>query len=467
MTFPRSSGLANNAAINPDGGITITPQGGMLVGGRSVAMISDDGRSLVDGAGNVRELPQDLGQTCVLAGDSIMANGYATVSNNFTNFAAEGFFNYLNAHLGSPFRVIGSTAVAGTTAAQFRDTQVPAILAMVPRPKFVAVVTGHNSIYSDPQTAAATAAALISGLDTLFQNGITPIYTTVFARSFSSQALFDIHKNTNELIRAYWQSTRRGLFWDGALVSFDPDTAVGAQAIRSGWTYDSAPNIHPNNLGAYWLGKYAANQISKFVSQQNILPVGASDYNTAADVYNLLSNPMFTGASGTNGTGITGTTAPTGWSVLRVAGTPSAALAMVSITDPATGLKVANGIELTITATAANNEIQIVNTTSIHARMAAGGIYEAECGIKVASPVNVDRVRFRATCDSGGGESGWWGSSGQTAANYPEGFTFPGLRSRSIAAIAAPTIGSFDARIRFSAAGSAVFTVWSPRIRSV
>lgn len=52
MTFPRSSGLANNAAINPDGGITITPQGGMLVGGRSVAMFSDDGSSLVDGGGN-------------------------------------------------------------------------------------------------------------------------------------------------------------------------------------------------------------------------------------------------------------------------------------------------------------------------------------------------------------------------------------------------------------------------------
>lgn len=53
MTFPRSSGLANNAAINPDGGITITPQGGMLVGGRSVAMFSDDGSSLVDAAGNI------------------------------------------------------------------------------------------------------------------------------------------------------------------------------------------------------------------------------------------------------------------------------------------------------------------------------------------------------------------------------------------------------------------------------
>lgn len=56
MTFPRSSGLANNAAINPDGGIVITPQGGMLVGGRSVAMFSDDGSSLVDGGGNAYPL---------------------------------------------------------------------------------------------------------------------------------------------------------------------------------------------------------------------------------------------------------------------------------------------------------------------------------------------------------------------------------------------------------------------------
>lgn len=53
MTFPRSSGLANNAAINPDGGIVVTPQGGMLVGGRSVAMFNDDGSSLVGTAGNI------------------------------------------------------------------------------------------------------------------------------------------------------------------------------------------------------------------------------------------------------------------------------------------------------------------------------------------------------------------------------------------------------------------------------
>lgn len=53
MTFPRSSGLTNNAAINPDGGITITPQGGMLVGGRSVLMLNDAGTAVVDGGGNI------------------------------------------------------------------------------------------------------------------------------------------------------------------------------------------------------------------------------------------------------------------------------------------------------------------------------------------------------------------------------------------------------------------------------
>lgn len=68
MTFPRNYGLTNNAAINPDGNIVVTQQGGMSVGGRSVAMISDDGSSLVDGDGNLIQNGQGL--RTVLYGDS-------------------------------------------------------------------------------------------------------------------------------------------------------------------------------------------------------------------------------------------------------------------------------------------------------------------------------------------------------------------------------------------------------------
>jgi lysophospholipase L1-like esterase len=406
-------------------------------------------------------------QTLVIAGDSLGANAYVTVGSNFANYAAEGYFNHLNAALGTPFRVIGSTAVGGSFATHFRDTQVPAILAMSERPAYVFVNTGVNDIYSNGKTAAETVGALISGLNTLFNNGITPIFTTILARSFSSTALFDTHKNANELIRLYWQKTRRGLFFDGFAITVDPDAPVGAQNIRSGWTYDSAPSLHPNNVGAYWIGKYAAAQIRPQLLLPSILGSGAVDYNTSADVGQLLSNPMFTGSAGVNGAGITGTNAPTGWSVQRTAGTPSATLAIVPITDPTTGLKIANAIQLTITANAAGDEIQIVNTASIHTRMAAGRTYEAECGLGVASPVNVDRVRFRVQADSGSGEGAWWGSNSQTSGNYPETFTYPGVRTRQITSIGTPVSGAFDARIKFSAAGSAVFTVWLPKVRSV
>lgn len=73
MTFPRSSGLANNAAINPDGGIVITPQGGMLVGGRSVLMLNDAGTALVDGGGNPVMTPVSGVVQTVCMGDSFPA----------------------------------------------------------------------------------------------------------------------------------------------------------------------------------------------------------------------------------------------------------------------------------------------------------------------------------------------------------------------------------------------------------
>lgn len=40
MTFPRSSGLANNAAINPDGGISVDPNGLVYVGSIMLNQVS-------------------------------------------------------------------------------------------------------------------------------------------------------------------------------------------------------------------------------------------------------------------------------------------------------------------------------------------------------------------------------------------------------------------------------------------
>lgn len=401
--------------------------------------------------------------TAYLMGDSIAANNWITASTTFTNFAAEGVFNHTNAVLGQPFIFAGNVAQAGSTAKDFRDIQVPQILALPTRPEYAFIVTGYNSIYGvSPDTAANTLQQITQGLDALVNAGVTPVYTTIFAAPFSSASVMQAHKQVNDGIRQYWKTTRRGVFWDGFQCSVDPDSATFAN--RSGWLY-SGP--HPNNLGAYWLGKYCANAITKQVNLPNIIPAGAEDYVSSADAGNLLTNPMMTGTGGTAGTGMTaGGGTPDSWSVLRVAGTPTATLTIVSVTDPTTGLKIGNGIQLAITAGAANDEIQIVNTTSIHTRMVSGGTYEAESRVVVASPVNVDLVRMRVAADSGSGESGWSLTQTQTTAVYPEGFTYT-LRTRRITALATPVSGLCGMRIRFSAAGSATFTVSHPRVRRV
>lgn len=403
------------------------------------------------------------GGTLYFMGDSIAANNWISASNNFTNFAAEGIFNHANAQLGQAFVVSGSVATAGTLAKDFKEIQVPQVLALAARPEFVFVVTGYNSLYSvTPETTANTLANIIQGLDALWNAGITPIYTTILAAPFSNSSILQAHKQVNDGIRQYWKTYRRGIFWDGFKCSVDPDSTQFAN--RSGWYY-SGP--HPNNLGAYWLGKYCATEIAKQLQSPNLGAAGSEDYVSSTDYGNLLTNPMMTGTGGTAGTGVTaagGT--PDGWTVQRVAGTPTATLTIVGVTDPATGLKTGNAIQLAITAGAANDEIQIFNTTSLSSRMGSGQTYEAEGRLTVSGPTNVDMVRARVRADSGSSESGWFLSNSQTAVNYPEGFSYY-MRSRQIVSLAAPVTGLWEARIRFSAAGSATFTVSEPRVRRI
>ena len=428
--------------------------------GRQVTKPNADYAAAVVGAGVGYTGSRQM--TLVFVGDSLAANNYVSTSNTFTNFAAEGQFNWANALLGAPFRVIGSVADGGKTAAQVLAEQIPAIAALTVKPSHVFLSCGVNDIYAATRTATDVLNDIAAIVMSLLGMGIVPIYSTVMARSYSSAPLLAAHLTLNDGLRQFAQNNPGGIFWDAFQVTVAP--ASTQCAGRSGWYYDSAPNLHLNNVGAYYVGKKLAAVLRPLLRQSAVLPAGDENYTNGGS-FNLLDNPMLLGTAVAPSTGGTGS-GPAGFVIQRAAGTPTWTTTMVDITDPDTGLVIGKGIQLAITAGAANDEIQIISS-NFAARMSAGQVYEAEARVSLASPVNVDRIRLRANCDSGSSESGWCLTGTQTLGNIPEAFGPLTLRTRQITALAAPITGQFDCRIRFSAAGSATFTVSAPRLRQV
>lgn len=421
--------------------------------------ITAGANAIVGAAGSFAEI---RGATYILLGDSIAANNALSVGNNFTNFQAEGFFNWANALLGAPFRFLNSFAAGGKTSAQVIQEQLPKVAAMAVKPAYAVLNIGVNDIYAAGRSATAVFTDISYIVNALLDMGIIPIYSTVMARSFSSAPLLAAHLALNDLLKKAAQEKTTGIFWDAFQVTVDP-TSTQCN-IRSGWTYDSAPNIHLNNVGAYYAGKKLAAVIKSTMRTPAVLPAGDENYTNGGS-FNLLDNPMLLGTAVAPGTGGTGN-GPAGFVIQRVAGSPTWTTAMVDVTDPDTGLAIGKGIQLTITATAANDEIQILSN-NFAARMGAGQTFEAECRLVLESPVNVDRVRLKAGADSGSGEAGWVLTGAQTLSNLPEGFGPATFRTRAIKALGSVIFGQFDCRIRFSAAGSAVFTVSAPRLRQL
>lgn len=400
--------------------------------------------------------------TLYFAGDSLAASNWVTTGNTFTNFAAEGQMNWANAMLGAPFRVLGSTAVGGKTAAKVRSEQLPVIVGLATKPSHVFLNCGVNDIYAAGRSATDTLTDITFIVSSLLSAGIVPIYSTVMARSYSSAALLTAHLALNDGLRRFAQDNPGGIFWDAFQVTVDPTSTQCAG--RSGWYYDSAPNLHLNNVGAYYVGKKLAAVLRPLIRQAAVLPAGDENFTNGGS-FNLLDNPMLLGTAVAPSTGGTGN-GPAGFVIQRAAGTPTWTTTMVDVTDPDTGLVVGKGIQLAITAGAANDEIQIISS-NFASRMAAGRTYEAECRVSLASPVNVDRVRLRANCDSGSGESAWCLTGTQTLGNVPEAFGPLTLRTRQMSPLSTLITGQFDCRIRFSAAGSATFTVSAPRLRQL
>lgn len=425
-------------------------------------------QSLVSGAG----IPANTVYVC---GDSMNTDTIVTPDSVFTARGTESAFNYFDALMGAPFDLLGSLAVGGKTTRQMIDEQFSVIDALPVKPRYIDFTCGYNDVFIDGASAATTYSRIVEAVNWCLSRGIVPIWTTVWWGVYSP-TLTPIWTQLNDMLRQFARRNNCGLFWDGESIVNEPTIAnkQGRTPLAS-YFYDST--THPNNLLALHLGQYKVQQLAAYFQRQNFSAVGNEDLTLSGGTSNLLLNPGFIASGAASGTGITGTL-PTSWVADWVTrtGTGSAACAIVSITDPATGLQIANAIQMTISGAANAGDILRLSQTEVQNPAlasslvggAAGSVVQSEATISIASGANITQCAHRLLVNNA--DSSWDGQNQKTAVALPA--TVPALtrrtRPRSINAAGVATNARHDLRVTFNGAGTgSVITMWRPRFRKI
>lgn len=413
------------------------------------------------------------GNEAILVGDSLVQNNWPTSTTSFVATNLEGMHEWANALLGQRFYISQNLGVGGKTAEQILQSQVwPSIFA---RPGYVFLSAGLNDLYNVPQQTGATVAArIIEIVQTYLNNNIVPIWSTVTPRApatTNAARILAQHLDCNDRLRLWAQENDCGIFWDAFAVMVNPTDSDCDP--RTGFCYDT-PAIHPNNVGALYLGQKLAGAISNYVTTRQIMAFGAEDrtntsVSNAGGQSNLLANPYFSGTGGTVSANCTGTM-PDNWTIewATRTGTGSAAAAIVDVADAETGLGTAKGVQITISGTpAANDEIRIKQNTGFNTLLSGGDVVSAEAKMTFASTAAVDRPRVFLFVNNT--EQTNWGNLSQTGAAITSAFTIVGkTRPLTVLGTGAASAAEMQVRVRFSGDSTGtVITISNPRVRKV
>lgn len=191
---------------------------------------------------------------------------------------------------------------------------------------------------------------------------------------------------------------------DGAAAAVDASSATGNWRANG-----SQDNLHPRNVGAYWVGKEWARMLSLYVPDRNILvSSNADNYAYSQRSVNLAPNGVFATGSGT-ATGYTGT------AIVGGASTNS----LVSHTDG-----FGNWQQMVQTASAANDGYHMA-CASVHANgLVAGDIVQAACEVDVSSMTNCMGDQLQLVANGATASKSSWDGYIDTAADtaLPEAY---------------------------------------------
>jgi len=362
----------------------------------------------IPGVGNVRRLVQNTGPTFAIFGTSItdqcsrniqppslspsrawMADGYATYFRQLSG-------QRLNLPVENDFGVSGDTF-------QLMNARINDVLAV--QPDYVIVEGGSNNIAVDSYSVMRD--AWIDIVTRLQGEGSTPIIMPMPPRAGS--VLTAAQVATQQRFYNYqreWAYKYRGYMFCDYLGYWLDQTSTSSVPLAG---MVKADNLHPTNIGAYWMGKALADLYSPLSAPRPTQLV------SNADIYDATNNPtgslLFSGATnysllaGTGGTqtangGLTyaGGGSSAGSTFVRGTATSTCTVTLDK-ENPRTDAGRASGerqiIQIAASSGGGADEVYNFRFTPAIGNVAAGDWYYGEAAIEVTgAPVNANALEF-------------------------------------------------------------------------
>ncbi len=322
-----------------------------------------------------------------------------------------GWAAWLDYYLGRPTNVV-SVAAGGADSGQvlsmFAEAQ-PQIAGATD----VVICVGMNDIYARGWDFATTQASIKALIDTVASKsyrlhvlGIPPRNSAISGWTSAKQI---VHTRINRWLYDYvqsiggysidaWRAQQNGLTYvNPAATNPDPNTNFT----------NAGDGTHPLNVGAKALAKAVAASVGK-----NVEPAFIASHSAAQSQGNALTNPSFTGSSGTKtpGTGTITGTAPDSWTVEITSGTIGLTLTSPARTVVADGDASGNNLQVAVSGQGVFRLMQ----SGIQAAVVAGEKRRLRFPVKATSLAGLTGVEvvIFGTKSSGGNENvGFVGSS--------------------------------------------------------
>jgi lysophospholipase L1-like esterase len=341
--------------------------------------------------------------TMVPTGDSIVEqNSIARTLYDMNRKADFGPLNWADFFLGGHLVIPHNAGVGGETTAAIRARHSAEVLAYAPSYNLVHCginsITSTNPVYSVAEITADLQAMyeanLAAGINTLALT-VLPLFT---GHPSQSNAVFSKICAVNDWIRAYVKSNRGIRIADTFAKVVNSTSPTGAARQYYLQTDD---NIHPSVLGAFVMGKCIAEAIRTDIKITDFLPSSVADrWGLTNSGKQLLDNPLFTGAGGTNTAGTTFTgTVPDGWRIGK-AGTWGVGMVTGSVVPNPDGF--GNDWIITVTNTGAvGDTLTIIYDDVNNNRVVSGDELYTACQFSASNLVKFMGSRLQVSTTGG------------------------------------------------------------------
>lgn len=331
------------------------------------------------------------------------ATGTNIFSTSIGRLSDRNWFEMANAQLGHPFAQVINAGGSGQTTTQIAARFDRDVLAYANPGDLIQIQGGINELINSSDidaTVAQTKANFLEMIKKTIAAGCIPLVVTCLpfdssASGYSTTADGHAVLRLNQYLRELADYTfPRMILFDAWASVVNPTDATG-DFISSPTAY-STDFTHPTALACQRMSQDLATVLAeyKYTRTQWVGSVFDS-YDNDTSSRQIDPNPLNTGTGGTKSTSGAGSgtntgNAPDSYTITLTRATTGTAVS--SIVSRADGM--GSDWQVVFVSQAANDAIDIVQTSQLHARVSAGDILVAECNLVGTSLTNISNVSF-------------------------------------------------------------------------